>query len=823
MKNKLSFVAIFIVLVALVGLYYHKDIGNYFKKIFNSQSDGISHKQEILKNLPSLQVPFVENQGQWDKEVLYKAKTFAGSFFITRKGEMVYDIPKYTEDREDSEKNQKNQIESYNKKSIIGGVVIKESLVNSKDNRIIALDESITEVSYFKGNNPSLWKKGLRSYKRISYGEVYPFIELQLKAYGNNIEKLFYIKPGGEVENIRIQIEGVDKIEIDEKGQLILETPYGEVVFTKPRAYYKESPEEDIEVSYVLYNFGEYGFSIKDYDKTRTLIIDPLLASTYIGGSGRDEAKSLAIDSSGNVYIMGYTLSNNYPTTRGAYDTTYNGGDHDIFISKLNSDLTQLLASTYIGGSGDDWAGSLAIDSSGNVYIMGYTLSNNYPTTRGAYDTTYNGGDHDIFISKLNSDLTQLLASTYIGGSGDDWAGSLAIDSSGNVYITGGTESTNYPTRRGAYDTTHNGGGDVYISKLNSNLTQLLASTYIGGSGSDGASSLAIDSSGNVYITGKTSSNNYPTTRGAYDTTYNDFLDIFISKLNSNLTRLLASTYIGGSGIDVANSLAIDSSGNVYIRGDTASTNYPTTTGTYDTSFNGLFDVYISKLNSNLTRLLASTYIGGSGDDWAGSLAIDSSGNVYITGGTLSNNYPTTTGAYDTTYNGGDQDIFISKLNSNLTQLLASTYIGGSGNDEANSLAIDSSGNVYITGKTSSNNYPTTTGAYDTTHDGGDDIFISKLNSDLTSGTGSLYTLTVSISGSGVVITNPAGINCGSDCSEEYTENQIVTLMATPSSGYVFSGWNGNSDCSDGQITMDADKTCIAIFNVDNGGSGNND
>ncbi|NUO06886.1 MAG: SBBP repeat-containing protein [Candidatus Brocadia sinica] len=256
-----------------------------------------------------------------------------------------------------------------------------------------------------------------------------------------------------------------------------------------------------------------------------------LLASTYLGGSGTDSGNSLAIGSGGNVYVTGYTYSMNFPTTVGAYDTSYNSGKTDVFISRLNSGLTSLLASTFLGGSDIDYGRSLAIEPfSGDVYVTGYTYSTNFPTTVGAYDTSYNSNT-DVFVSRLNSGLTSLLASTYLGGSGSDSGYSLAIDSSWVVYVTGYTSSTDFPTTSNAYDRFYNGKTDVFVSGLYGDLTSLIDSTYLGGSGDDRGSSLAIRSYGDVYVTGYTTSSNFPSTTGVYDTTYNGDSDVFVSRV----------------------------------------------------------------------------------------------------------------------------------------------------------------------------------------------------------------------------------------------------------------------------------------------------
>ncbi len=798
----------------------------------NPQLDKAVFAQKTKK----LQIPFIANNGQVDKQVRFYANTFGGTVFVTKDGEIVYALPDVGtqclassmhspkgirdevgmlhDDHVSDIMHPAAWIVDHDKPAIqnlsstlIGdpksGVAIKETLVGGRVQEITGNEKAVTKVNYFKGNDPSQWKTNISTYDVVSLGEVYDGIELKLKAYGSNVEKLFCLKPGADPQQIKVRLSGIQPagnpppespsvrgtgscpplagvgggsgargLSVNEHGELVAETELGPVKFTKPVAYQEidgkrvavsveysiQNPEVrrqkqkargkrqissgekgmGIKGKYLASNLkpptsnpkSEYGFNVASYDKSHDLIIDPLLASTYLGGSGADHGYSLTLDTSGNIYVTGQTYSTDFPTTSGAYGTSHNGGDYDVFVSKLDSGLTSLLASTYLGGSGWDRGYSLALDPSGNVYVTGMTESTNFSTTSGAYGTSHNGGAYDVFVSKLDGGLTSMLASTYLGGSGWDWGYSLALDTSGNVYVTGMTESTNFSTTSGAYDTSFNGGwDDVFVSKLDGGLTSMLASTYLGGSGFDYGYSLALDTSGNVYVTGLTWSTDFPTTSGAYDTSDNVYNDVFVSKLDGELTSMLASTYLGGSGTDYGYSLALDTSGNVYVTGFTESTDFPTTSGAYDTPYNVYNDVFVSKLDGGLTSLLASTYLGGSGIDYGYSLALDTSGNVYVTGLTESTDFPTTSGAYDTSSN-GSYDVFVSKLDGGLTSLLASTYLGGS--DVGYSLALDTSGNVYVTGKTASSDFPTTSGAYDTSYNGGDyDAFVSKLDSNL--------------------------------------------------------------------------------------------
>ncbi|MHA1927443.1 MAG: DUF7948 domain-containing protein [Candidatus Thorarchaeota archaeon] len=384
-----------------------------------------------------------------------------------------------------------------------------------------------------------------------------------------------------------------------------------------------------------------------------------LLFATFIGGTGDEYGRSIALDGSNNVYATGETDSSNFPTTPGAYDTSHNGGTWDAFILKLSADGSTLLYSTYVGGSSFDVGYSIALDSSNNTYVTGYTFSTDFPTTPGAYDTS--NDDFAIFILKLSADGSTLLYSTFVGGGSLDYGRSIALDSSNNAYVTGETASSDFPTTLGANDTTHNGVYDVFILKLSADGSTLLYSTFVGGSSSDYGYSIALDSSDNTYVTGYTESSNFPTTPGAYDTSYNESNDGFIVKLSADGSTLLYSTFTGGSGEDRGYSIALDSSNNAYVTGNTKSSNFPTTPGANDTSYNVEWDVFILKLSADGSTLLYSTYVGGSSYDYGRSIALDSSDLAYVTGYTMSSNFPTTPGAHDTIHN-VNNDVFIMKV-----------------------------------------------------------------------------------------------------------------------------------------------------------------
>ncbi|MBI3639254.1 MAG: SBBP repeat-containing protein [Thaumarchaeota archaeon] len=693
-KTSVAFVAIVTVLALLAVVMTFPD-----KSLVTSSIDaGI---------LAKVNLPFIQNQGQVNEDVKFYANTFAGTVFVTN-NDITYTMTA-TKDSTNS-------------------VAFKERFLSLQALDPVGQDKSNALVNYFVGEKEN-WHSNVVTYNTVDLGQVWQSVDVKLNAYGKNVEKIFTVLPGGNVDDIKISVDGVKSLGISDKGELLLNTDLGSAAMTKPLAYQDiDGAHKAVNISYRT-DGNTYGFVADNYDTKYPLTIDPLLASTFIGGSTDEQSLAIALDGSGNVFIAGRTTSTDYPTTVGAYQTS-NGGGQDAFVSKFNNDLTSLQASTYLGGNNIDQALGIVLDGSGNVFVAGLTESSNYPTTVGAYDTALQGLG-DVFVSKLSSDLTLLQASTYIGGSNFEGANAIALDGSGNVFTTGVTNSTNYPTTVGAYQTSLMGQGDVFVSELNSGLTSLQASTYVGGSKTDRSTAITLDGSGNVFVAGQSSSINYPTTVGAYQTVNGGGFDAFVSELNSGLTSLTSSTFIGGSGNDKANAIKLDGSGNVFVAGLTGSSNYPTTVGAYQTVNGGGFaDAFVSELNSGLTSLTGSTLIGGGNTDQINAITLDGSGNVFVAGSTNSTNYPTTVGAYQTS-NGGEFDAFVSELNSGLTTLTSSTFIGGSDDDGANAIILDGSGNVFVTGISESPDYPTTPGAYQTSYNAADDAFVSKLTSNL--------------------------------------------------------------------------------------------
>lgn len=728
----------------------------------------------VSKGVAGLRMPFIVNQGQVDERVLFYADTFGGTVFVTKEGAVVYSFPAVGIGRQSGNP-------SGSKPGTLCAipskpVYLKEELIGGKVAGIKGLEESAAKVSYYKGNDPLKWKNSIPTYTCVSFGEVYNGIEMRIKAHGNTVEKLFYVNVSGKPEDIRLSLTGNKFFKINRAGELVVKTGLGDVRFSRPVAYQEiDGKRVGVRVDYCVQVSGlegmeskgadenskpeirnsklTYGFRVASYDKTKELVIDPLLASTFLGGSSGDICRSLARDADGNIYVVGETDSSDFPVTSGAYSST--GAKTDMFVSKLSADLMTLLESTVFGGSDDDVATGVAVNRSGEVCVTGVTRSKDFPMV-GSYNASFNGGESDIVIAKLSGDLAKLLASTYLGGSGKDYAHSIKIAPDQSVVVAGYTFSEGFPTSKSAYDRSYNGYADGIVSILSKDLGKLVASTYLGGQGGDsigGYSSddfgdaLAIDAKGYIYVGGATGSLDFPVTPDAYDHTpmVQGDDDAFVTKFDRKLTSVLVSTFLGGNKRDAVCSLLMGPGAEIYVAGFTESRDFPTTEGAYDTTYNGTGgyqddDIFVSKLDKYLSTLMASTFLGGSCTDRCAAIDIDKQGNVFVAGRTffdsseVSNNFPTTLGAFDRGFDKSiGSDGILSKLNGDLSKLLASTFLGGSQGkeDRPHALAVDTKGIVYVAGETYSSDFPTTLGSYDECFNGVYDAFVLKLDGNL--------------------------------------------------------------------------------------------
>lgn len=604
----------------------------------------------------------------------------------------------------------------------------------------IGADKLPGKVNYFTGNVPSEWRTEVPTYARVSYGQIYPGVDLVYYGNQRQLEYDLVVSPGSDARDIKLQFDGADKIEVDAAGDLLLSL--GETVIRQPKpvAYQEVSGERRaVEARYAVDPEGQVGFAIGAYDTQNPLIIDPTLVySTYLGGSGTDEGVDIAVDSAGSAYICGDTTSTNFPTAN-ALDTTFGGGTfsgaRDAFITKLNPAGTALVYSTYLGGSGggvdngDDRCSKIKVDASGNVYVAGETHSADFPTAN-AFQATYGGGFSDAYVTKLNAAGSALVYSTFLGGTIFDAAHALTIDSTGNVYITGRTTSGNFPTVNPIQAAYSGGpGADAFVTKINAAGSALVYSTYLGGSGGNGFTagfSIAVDSSGNAYLTGQTRATDFPTANAVQGTFGGGFPDgdAFVTKLNAAGSALVYSTYLGGADNDIGFEIALDAAGSAHVVGSAFSNNFPVANALQGT-LSGTSDGFVTKLNAAGSAFAYSTYLGGTGGDSVNGLAVGSNGSAYITGGTTSTDLPTVNPTQGT--NGGGVDAFVAQLNAAGSAFLYSTYLGGSNSDTGLAIALDSAGSMYITGRASSTNFPTVN-PVQASNGGGQDAFVTKIS-----------------------------------------------------------------------------------------------
>ena len=567
----------------------------------------------------------------------------------------------------------------------------------------------------------SRWRTGLTTYEKVVYSELWPGIDMVFSGARGTLKYEFLVRPGARVDDIELAYKGVKGLSIESGGGLALETSAGTLEDSAPTSYQRAN-------------------------------------------GARVEVQSLYQLRGANAY--GFTMGPAYDPFR-----------------RLTID-PGLAYSTFLGGTTGAQGMDIALDGSGNAYVAGLTHSTDYSTTGGAWDTTFNGLS-DAFVTKLNATGSGLLYSTYLGGASGEHPFGIAVDAAGNAYVTGRTTSSDYPTTTGAYDTTFGGNSDAFVTKLNATGSGLLYSTYIGGPSDDEASGIAIDGAGHAYVTGTNLPSGYPTTMGAYDTTSNGSSDVFVTKLNGGGSDLEYSTLIGGGLADIVSDIAVDAAGNAYVTGRTTSSDYPTTAGAVDTTSNGDFDVFVTKLDTSGSGLGYSTLLGGASADSGEEIALDAIGTPYVAGLTGSSGFPTTVGAFDETFNGGN-DAFVTKLESSGSGLAYSTFVGSISVDQGWGLAVDGSGNAYVTGLTHSSGFPTTTDAFDTTFNGSNDVFVTKLN-----GMGSALAYSTFLGGS----TNEAGWSVAVDGDgNAYVTGftQSTDLPTTPGAFDV--SFNGQAD-----------------------------
>ncbi|HEY0703679.1 MAG TPA: SBBP repeat-containing protein [Candidatus Acidoferrales bacterium] len=576
-------------------------------------------------------------------------------------------------------------------------------------------------TNYFIGRDPAQWKSNVANYAKVKYESVYPGIDLVYYGNDRNLEYDFLVQPAAHPSDIRIALTGdggAQNAKIDAYGDVTIALHDGDLRFHRPLAYQRGSNGEKllVESRYVLDKTGgrspkaerELALEVGHYDRSKPLIIDPVLTfSTFLGGTSVDIASCVALDSAGNIYLVGHTLSADFPTVDPLQGTLHSN-EGDVFVTKINSGGSAIIYSTYLGGVAPDGqsASAVAVDASGNAYVVGEG-PNDFPVTTGAFDTSCAACSGGPFVLKLDSTGSQLLYSTFLRGQSGvtgDAISAITVNSLGSAYVTGVSVSPDFPTTAGAYQRSRiNGNNQAFVTEFNPAGSALEYSTYLGAGQSAG---IALSSPGNAYIAGTAQESTFPTTPGAFQTTYtaeggNSGLG-FVTELNASGSALVYSTYLGGSGGDFTGGIALDSAGNAYVGGQTFSKDFPLKNA-FQNTLKGPANAYAAALNPNGTALIYSTYLGGSVDDAAQAIAADSVGNVYLTGFTQSPDFPVVDALQGTF--GGSTDVFLTMIGPSGTPLF-STYLGGTQDDYGNAIALDDAENVYLAGRTDSSDFP---------------------------------------------------------------------------------------------------------------------
>src|SRR5882762_6696924 len=670
-----------------------------------STDESKAHAVDSFGRLP---LSFEANQGQTDSRVKFLARGQGYTLFLTQGGEAVLTLHKSAPKPKSLRAAAHAPAAEPEPETVTPSAVVRMSLAGAnRTPQLEGVDELAGKANYFIGNDQTKWRTNVPLFTKVKYRDVDRGVDLMYYGNQKELEYDFIVAPGADPHSVTLKFMGQKKLSLDAQGGLVLGVKGSEVRLEKPRIYQEiDGAQKEISGGYEFKNAHEVSFQVAAYDRNRPLIIDPVLGySTYLGGSLSDIGYGIAADSGGNAYVTGLAGSIDFPTTAGAYQTTAptNAGAGNAFVTKLNPAGSALVYSTYLGGS------------------------------------TVTTCPHD-FASGCRC--------------ADQGAG-IAVDAAGHAYVAGWTCSTDFPTTLGAFQPTLHGLQNAFATKLKSDGTGLVYSTYLGGSDSEWGFGVAVDSQDNAYLTGATCSSDFPVTPSAFQALYqgnprqpinNQIVcgsNAFVSKLSSNTilsnlnpalpepVSLVYSTYLGGSGGDEAFGIAADSQGSAYVTGFTCSANFPVTPLAFQTTYqNPRCYAFATKFNPTGTGLVYSSYLGGNGyysSDYGFGIAVDAAGNAYMTGMTSSSDFPTTPDAFQPQLATPSWNAFVTALNSAGSALVYSTYLSG-GSDSGQGIAVDKAGNAYVTGCTDSTTFPTTPGAFQTAQRGFRNGFVTKFS-----------------------------------------------------------------------------------------------
>jgi hypothetical protein len=569
-----------------------------------------------------------------------------------------------------------------------------------------------TQANYFIGNDPSRWRHHVPTFARVRSVGVRPGVDVVWHEGASGVEYDLAIAAGADEEVTFLNFDGASKLEVRGDGTLAIETSAGTLLQPPPRVI---QDGRTLTSRYRLRGAGRVAFEIDGRDRSREMLIDPtVLFSTYLGGSYSDGATGIAVGPGGYAYVTGTTASVNFPTVNPLQPALADGGApknvvSNAFVGKWNAAGSALVYCTYLGGYGDDQGAAIAVDSSGAAYVTGTASSSDFPTKNPFQAAPGLASDTSVFVSKLSPDGSELVYSTYLGGHYNNQATGIAIDASLSAYVTGWTSAFDFPTEApfqaalGSPDAFN-----AFITKFSPAGSSLVYSTYMGGSQSESGNAIAVDADDNAYVVGDTTSTDFPTKNPFQSSNRSQAASTesaFALKLNAAGAALVYSTYLGGTGRETAQGVAVDGSQNAYLTGLTTSSNFPTQ-NPFQASLTGSSNAFVSKLSASGSALVYSTYLGGNGQDIAFGIAVDAQGNAYVAGSTSSSNFPVLYAVQPAVGAAGATDAFVSKFDASGAALLYSTYFGGGASTQANSIAIDGSGDAFIAGQTTSSTLP---------------------------------------------------------------------------------------------------------------------
>jgi hypothetical protein len=691
-------------------------------------------EQGVAKNaveeFTKTSVAFTENRGQWRDDVLFRARQKGAAFFFCRNevtylflrsadesfGEKTGPLPMMSATPEWPE------CRGHSKEALI----IEAQFVGSNAEPEIITDNLLPHrCNYFYGNDSDTWVTGVRNYSGIVYKQLWPGIDL---AYHSGREAVKYdliVHPGADISEIRIRYIGIQELAVSKSGDLEIRTSYGRLYEKKPYIYQEiDGMVCEISGRYTKYGPNVFGFELDElYNRTEPVLIDPeLVYSTFLGGADIEWPGGISVDSSGSVYVMGSTASVDFPVAH-PYDGSYNGGT-DVFITKLSSSGDSLVYSTFLGGPNQDLGSGIDIDDSGNTYLTGQTMSADFPTVN-AYDNSYNG-EGDVFVAKLSPTGDSLLYCTFLGGSDYDFGRNIVVDSDHRTHVTGESYSSDFPLVN-PFDETNND-VDAFLTRLSASGDSILYSTYLGGTGGDGGWGIAVNIFDETCVVGQTLSSDFPTVN-PYDDSHNGHFDVFVAKFSTSDDSFIYSTYLGGGNEDRSFAVGLDNSGCAYVTGIAKSPDFPMV-NPYDATMDGDWDAFVTKFSQWGDSLQYSTFLGGGDHDSGWGIAVDSSGRAFITGITLSSDFPVQN-PFDGSFNGGSYwgDAFVTEFSPSGHILEYSTYIGGTDEDLGHDIALGAFGDFHVVGETWSSDFPILN-AYDESLGGNNDAFILKFVPD---------------------------------------------------------------------------------------------